>query len=180
MDRLRSFLNLERGEEAPAFLLFACLALVMTSYTITGGGRDGLLLYKFSAYSLPYVCLGLAAIIGFVVSLHVRFSARVGQAAVISGSLLFFVGNILLQWWAVRVEKLGFEYVHIPLDAWDPVSDQALKTFFTVMNTPAYQPVFVHCKRGSDRTGVMIGFYRIAIQGCADRAYREARALGMS
>jgi protein tyrosine phosphatase (PTP) superfamily phosphohydrolase (DUF442 family) len=79
-----------------------------------------------------------------------------------------------------QVEKLGFKYVYIPLDAWDPVSDQALKTFLTVVNTAAYQPVFVHCKRGSDRTGVMIGFYRMAMQGwTADRAYAEARALGM-
>jgi len=80
-----------------------------------------------------------------------------------------------------QVEKLGFKFVHIPLNGWDPVSDQALKRFFTVVNTPAYQPVFVHCKHGSVRTGVMIGFYRIAIQGwTADRAYREARALGLS
>lgn len=79
-----------------------------------------------------------------------------------------------------QVEKLGFEYVHIPLNGWDRVSDQALKRFFAVVNTPACQPVFVHCKYGSDRTGVMIGLYRIANQGwTADRAYGEARALGM-
>jgi len=78
------------------------------------------------------------------------------------------------------VEKLGFKYVHIPLDAWDPVSDRAIKAFFAVVNAPANQPVFVHCQRGSDRTGVMIGFYRIAIQSwTAERAYQEARALGM-
>jgi len=104
MDRLRSFLNLERGEEAPTFLLFAYLALVMTSYMITRTVRDGLFLYKFSAYMLPYAYLGIAAIIGFVVSVYVRFSARVGQVAVILGSLLFFVMNILLQWWAVRMQ----------------------------------------------------------------------------
>jgi AAA family ATP:ADP antiporter len=104
MDRLRSFLNLERGEEAPALLLFAYLTLVMSSYMITKAVRDGLFLYKFSAYSLPYVYLGIAAIIGFVVWVYVQFSARVGQAAVISGSLVFLVGNLLLQWWVVRMQ----------------------------------------------------------------------------
>ncbi len=104
MDRLRSFLNLERGEEAPAFLLFTYLAMVMTVYMIIRTVRDGLFLYKFSAYSLPYVYLGIAAIIGFVVSVYVRFSARVGQAAVITGSILFFIGNLLLLWWAVRIQ----------------------------------------------------------------------------
>ena len=111
MDRLRSFLNLERGEEAPALLLFAYLTLVMTSYMITKAVRDGLFLYKFSAYSLPYVYLGIAAIIGFVVWVYVRFSARVGQAAVISGSLVFLVGNLLVQWWAVRMQWLPATWI---------------------------------------------------------------------
>lgn len=101
MDRVRSFLNLERGEETSAFLLFSYLTLIMTSYIITKAIRDGLFLHKFSPYQLPYVYLGIAAIIGFVVLIYVRFSARWGQAAVILGSLLFFIVCILLQWWAV-------------------------------------------------------------------------------
>jgi AAA family ATP:ADP antiporter len=102
MDRLRSFLNLDRGEEAPAFLLFAYLTLIMASYIITKAIRDGLFLYKFSAYQLPYVYLAIAALISFVVWIYIRASARLGQVAVIVASLLFFILNILLQWWAVR------------------------------------------------------------------------------
>jgi protein tyrosine/serine phosphatase len=78
------------------------------------------------------------------------------------------------------VEKLGMKYVHIPLNAWDPVSDDAIRTFFRAVNDPANQPVFVHCQRGTDRTGVMVGFYRIAFEGWdGPRAYKEARAIGM-
>jgi tyrosine-protein phosphatase SIW14 len=78
------------------------------------------------------------------------------------------------------VEKLGMNYVYIPLDAWDRVPDQAIKRFFNVVNDPASQPVFVHCRRGADRTGFMIGLYRIAEQGWSARqAYGEARALGL-
>lgn len=104
MDRVRSFLNLERGEEIPVFLLFSYLTLVLTSYIITKAIRDGLFLHKFSPFMLPYVYLGIAALIGFVVSVYLRLSARVGQAAVIVGSLLFFILNILVQWWAVRMQ----------------------------------------------------------------------------
>jgi AAA family ATP:ADP antiporter len=102
MDRVRSFLNLERGEEMPVFLLFSYLTLIMTSYIITKTVRDGLFLQKFSAYMLPWVYLGIAAIIGFVVSIYVKLSARVGQTTVVVGSLLFFIGNLLLLWWGVR------------------------------------------------------------------------------
>jgi AAA family ATP:ADP antiporter len=102
MDRVRSFLNLERGEETSAFLLFSYLTLIMMSYIITKAVRDGLFLQKFSAYMLPWVYLGIAAIIGFVVSIYVRLSARIGQTAVIVGSLLFFIASLLLLWWGVR------------------------------------------------------------------------------
>ena len=78
------------------------------------------------------------------------------------------------------VEKLGMNYVYIPLDAWDRVPDLAIRRFFNVVNDPENQPVFVHCRRGADRTGFMIGLYRIAEQGwSAQQAYREARALGL-
>jgi protein tyrosine/serine phosphatase len=78
------------------------------------------------------------------------------------------------------IEGLGLKYVYIPLDAWDPVSDRSIKDFFDAVNEPANQPVFVHCRRGADRTGFMIGLYRIAQQGwSAKQAYHEARELGM-
>ena len=110
MDRLRSFLNLERGEETPAFLLFAYLTLIMTAYIITKNVRDGLFLYKFSPYDLPKIYLGIAAIISFVVALYVKLSTRIGQRAVIVVSLLFFISNILVQWWAVRVQLVYIEW----------------------------------------------------------------------
>jgi len=78
------------------------------------------------------------------------------------------------------VEKLGMKYVRIPLNAWDRVSDEAIATFFQVVRDPAQQPVFVHCRRGADRTGFVIGLYRIAEQQwSAEQAYDEARELGM-
>lgn len=78
------------------------------------------------------------------------------------------------------VERLGMKYVHIPLNAWKKVSDEAIQTFLQVLRDPANYPVFVHCRRGSDRTGMMVGLYRIAFQGwSAGEAYQEARKMGM-
>jgi tyrosine-protein phosphatase SIW14 len=79
------------------------------------------------------------------------------------------------------VEKLGMKYVHLPISAWHRVPDETIQTFFQIVRDPANQPVFVHCQRGADRVGVMVGFYRIAFQGWdGEKAYREARAMGMS
>lgn len=78
------------------------------------------------------------------------------------------------------VEKLGIKYVHLPSRARDPIPEEAIQTFFRVIKDPASHPIFIHCERGADRTGAMIGLFRIAFQGWdGERTYREARALGM-
>lgn len=104
MDRFRSFLNIERGEEAPTLLLFFYLTLALTSYIIAKAVRDSLFLVKFSAMTLPYVYVGVAVLVGFVVSIYVRVSSYVSQATLISGTLTLFIGNVLLLWWAIRLQ----------------------------------------------------------------------------
>ena len=64
-------------------------------------------------------------------------------------------------------------YVGIPFHIWHPEEEDMLK-FLKVVSDPARQPVFVHCKRGIDRTGTMVALYRIAIQGWSkEEAIRE-------
>jgi len=78
------------------------------------------------------------------------------------------------------VKELGMNHVHIPLNSADRIPEEAIQTFLRVLADRGDQPVFVHCMRGADRTGVMVGLYRIAYEGwSADKAYEEARDLGM-
>ncbi len=79
-----------------------------------------------------------------------------------------------------KVEALGLQYVYFPLEATKPVSRETIQAFLDTVNNPTKQPVFVHCLRGVDRTGVMIAIYRVSAQGwSAERAYDEAREIGM-
>ena len=79
------------------------------------------------------------------------------------------------------VEKLGMRYAHIPLTASKGIPDSSIREFFKIVSEPENRPVFVHCRRGADRTGTMIAFYRIAFEGWdRERAYREARDIGLS
>jgi protein tyrosine/serine phosphatase len=79
-----------------------------------------------------------------------------------------------------QVEALGFHYVYLPMDARDEVPWQKIRTFLETVTDPARQPVFIHCQRGADRTGFMVGLYRIEKQGwSAEKAYAEARDIGM-
>jgi len=80
------------------------------------------------------------------------------------------------------VRGLGMNYIHLPMSisVGSKISDAAIAKYFEVLNNPDNFPVFVHCRRGADRTGAMVGFYRIAAQGwTGSRAYTEARNVGM-
>jgi protein tyrosine phosphatase (PTP) superfamily phosphohydrolase (DUF442 family) len=52
----------------------------------------------------------------------------------------------------------------IPFHTWHP-EDEDVITFLRIVNNPELQPVLVHCKHGSDRTGMMIAIYHIAYDG---------------
>lgn len=57
----------------------------------------------------------------------------------------------------LRLEQIRFY-------TWHP-EDEDVVAFLRMVNSPALQPVLVHCQHGSDRTGTMIAIYRIALQG---------------
>ena len=57
--------------------------------------------------------------------------------------------------------KLTLE--HISFKTWHPENDDVIR-FLKLATAKKNQPVFVHCQHGSDRTGMMIAIYRIAVQ----------------
>jgi len=75
----------------------------------------------------------------------------------------------------VYVHRLGVQYIHIPMKLQSPSSQQIVQ-FLNVVNNKNNLPVFIHCRQGADRTGVLIGIYRILVQGWSfDKAYDEMR-----
>lgn len=83
------------------------------------------------------------------------------------------------------VERLGLRYVDLsagltPFGLSGRIDDEVVRRFFEVVDEPGSGPVFLHCRRGADRTGAVIAMYRIARQGWTPQAaYEEARSIGM-
>jgi uncharacterized protein (TIGR01244 family) len=84
------------------------------------------------------------------------------------------------------VESLGMRYVHLPISDGNfftrarTIPEDTIRSFFAIVDAADRGPIFLHCRRGADRTGALVGFYRIARQRWDNaRAYSEARALGM-
>ena len=63
-----------------------------------------------------------------------------------------------------ELEGTGLAYEHIKMTAWNPESEDVVR-FLQVISDSDLLPVFVHCKHGADRTGLMCAVYRIAVQG---------------
>lgn len=78
-----------------------------------------------------------------------------------------------------EAESMGFEYISIPLSYFNFPTDEEVQKFFSIINSPARRPVFVHCKHGSDRTGMMIAFYRMTNdRWSVEDAYAEMESSG--
>jgi tyrosine-protein phosphatase SIW14 len=61
-----------------------------------------------------------------------------------------------------RAESLGLRYINIPVSGWSPPTNEQVAQFLALMRSSPGQKIFVHCKYGEDRTGVMVAAYRMA------------------
>jgi protein tyrosine/serine phosphatase len=74
------------------------------------------------------------------------------------------------------VEAAGMRYVQIPMTTRQPPTEVQLADFFSIVDDPANQPVYVHCVGGRHRTGVMTAAYRMSRHGWdAKQAFREMK-----
>jgi tyrosine-protein phosphatase SIW14 len=78
------------------------------------------------------------------------------------------------------VQKLGMKYVAIPWHCPWP-HDEVFAKFLKVVHDNKGKKIFVHCRLGDDRTGMMVAAYRMAEQGwTADEAMTEMRSFGFT
>lgn len=59
------------------------------------------------------------------------------------------------------VTNAGMHYVNVPMTGMTAPTEAQINQILALMEDGASGPVFVHCKRGADRTGAVIAAYRI-------------------
>lgn len=78
------------------------------------------------------------------------------------------------------VEKAGMRFINKPLENWSRPDEKDIDEILKQIDMAANQPVFVHCKRGKDRTGTVIAVYRMTHDGwTAKQAGDEAEKYGI-
>ena len=77
---------------------------------------------------------------------------------------------------AKLVEAAGMKFYRIPMTTRQAPTDAQISEFLRIVNDPAQQPVYVHCKGGKHRTGVMTAIYRMEHDGwTGDQAFKEMK-----
>lgn len=77
-----------------------------------------------------------------------------------------------------NLEKTGIKYYSIPFNSFARPVDANVKKVQDLLNDPSKYPIYIHCKHGEDRTGLMIGLYRVEHGMSPADAYKEMRKLG--
>jgi protein tyrosine/serine phosphatase len=83
-----------------------------------------------------------------------------------------------------QVQGLGMNFFNFPLNALKDIDDREsimITQALQIMADPNFQPVYIHCEHGHDRTGLVVALYRVFDMGWTPKAaHDEMVALGHS
>ena len=80
-----------------------------------------------------------------------------------------------------QVEAAGMKAVAVPVEMSRDGLKEKVEKIVALMADPANQPVFVHCRHGQDRTGIVVAAYRLQVEGWPlAEAEAEMQAFGFN
>jgi len=81
----------------------------------------------------------------------------------------------------LEVTKAGMQYVNVPMSGLTPPTEPEISRILAMLEDETSGSVFVHCRRGADRTGAVIAAYHIDHDKWDNaRALKDAMAHEMS
>jgi len=79
------------------------------------------------------------------------------------------------------VEAAGMTPREVPMGMIRGVNEDSVEQAVGLMSDPANRPIYVHCRLGQDRTGVVVATYRMAVDGWTlEEAESEMQAYGFN
>jgi len=80
-----------------------------------------------------------------------------------------------------EVAALGMKYVNFPMRPFSAPSQEQMANLISFLLHNDSERIFVHCRRGKDRTGTVVACYRMQHDGWEkQQALSEAKKYGMS
>ena len=82
---------------------------------------------------------------------------------------------------SVWAKSAGLTQLPMPLSGFFYPEDEDVQKILQVLADPSKRPIYVHCKKGMDRTGIVIALHRVYNEGWTlARAEAERDALGFN
>jgi protein tyrosine/serine phosphatase len=76
-------------------------------------------------------------------------------------------------------KKLGLQMYSSPMSWTTSPNDKQVNSVLAALNNPQLYPIYIHCHYGKDRTGLIIGLYRVFSQNWSPKdAYAEMLKYG--
>jgi tyrosine-protein phosphatase SIW14 len=80
---------------------------------------------------------------------------------------------------AELARRHGLRHIHIPIHSWAVPSKESVEAAVAELADTRNGIVYVHCKRGIDRTGIVVAYYRVRHDGWSpSEAYAEMSHYG--
>lgn len=81
---------------------------------------------------------------------------------------------------AEEARRLGMRFVHFPWYGLFGAGDDLIEGVLSTLRDASEGAIYVHCKRGRDRTSVVVALYRVLVEGWAPHVawQREVLAFG--
>ena len=97
----------------------------------------------------------------------------------IKSIISFRYNSKVMQWEKSLCKSYDLNYFPIPLNYIVQPNKQQIKKFFDILDNVNFHSIYVHCKHGCDRTGLLIAMYRIVYDHFSFyEAYQEMVDLG--
>jgi tyrosine-protein phosphatase SIW14 len=105
--------------------------------------------------------------------------AKLAQAGI--KTVLDLRGAVYESWEQKAVEAAGMHYVRIGLSGFFAPTDKQMTQILALLEDSRQAPIFIHCRRGADRSGLVIACYRVTHDHWTNaQAMKEAREQGFS
>lgn len=76
-------------------------------------------------------------------------------------------------------KEAGIIFLHVPMHPLFSPKEKDIEKAIKYLADSSFHPMYIHCERGSDRTGIVIAAYRIKIEGWSyQKAYEEMKKFG--
>ncbi len=73
------------------------------------------------------------------------------------------------------LEHMGMKFINIPIGGYSAPTEAQVEEFLRILKESNGKRIFVHCKRGAERTGVMLACYRVSCGWTAEEGYQEMK-----